>query len=123
VQASFPFLDLHGPVVDKLSKLSISNINQLQPVPTNFHVTLPPEGLAFAAEMRPCAMQVAALKPTRSGPCLGTSSGTLQGLGQILVDGQPAKSAAVLVASDAAIELSARAKRMQATKDFWSVSW
>ena len=31
------------------------------------------------------------------------------------MDGQPAKSAAVLVASDAAIELSARAKRMQVT--------
>lgn len=72
-------------------------------------------------------MQVAALKPPDSQRTLFgdqlRNARRSQGLGQILVDGRPAKSAAVLVASDAAIELSARAKRMQATKDFWSVSW
>lgn len=52
----------------------------------------------------------------RLGLCSRNEAVRYARLGQILVDGQPAKSAAVLVASDAAIELSARAKRMQADK-------
>eukprot|EP00434_Breviolum_minutum_P005468 symbB.v1.2.004819.t1/scaffold279.1/size242841/4 len=52
----------------------------------------------------------------RLGLCSRNEAVKYARLGQILVDGKPAASAAALVASDAAIELSARAKRMQADK-------
>ncbi|OLP94436.1 Dihydroxy-acid dehydratase [Symbiodinium microadriaticum] len=52
----------------------------------------------------------------RIGLCSRNEAAKYARLGQILVDGQPAKSAAALVPSTAAIELTPRARRMQDDK-------
>eukprot|EP00439_Symbiodinium_sp_Y106_P038681 s2214_g4.t1 len=52
----------------------------------------------------------------RIGLCSRNEAAKYARLGQILVDGQPAKSAAALVSSTATIELTPRAQRMQGDK-------